>query len=36
MKLYNVFVYNYVGSFTDIYMVRADDPWTPGAWQFSG
>lgn len=26
MKLYNVFVYNYVGSFTDIYMVRADDP----------
>ena len=26
MKLYNVFVYNYVGSFADIYMVRADDP----------
>lgn len=26
MKLYNVFVYNYVGSFTDIYMVSADDP----------
>lgn len=26
MKLYNVFVYNYVGLFTDIYMVRADDP----------
>lgn len=26
MNLYNVFVYNYVGSFTDIYMVRADDP----------
>lgn len=26
MKLYNVFVYNYVGSFTDIYMVRAEDP----------
>jgi hypothetical protein len=26
MKLYNVFVYNYVESFIDIYMVRADDP----------
>ena len=26
MKLYNVFVYNYVGSFVDIYMVKADDP----------
>ena len=25
MKLYNVFVYNYVESFADIYMVRADD-----------
>ena len=25
MKLYNVFVYNYVESFVDIYMVRADD-----------
>ena len=25
MKLYNVFVYNYVGSFADIYMVKADD-----------
>ena len=26
MKLYNVFVYNYVGSFSDIYMVKAEDP----------
>ena len=26
MKLYNVYVYNYLGLFTDIYMVRADDP----------
>lgn len=26
MKLYNVFVYNYVESFNDIYTVRADDP----------
>ena len=26
MKLYNVFVNNYVESFIDIYMVRADDP----------
>jgi hypothetical protein len=26
MKLYNVFVYNNLGLFTDIYMVRADDP----------
>jgi hypothetical protein len=26
MKLYNVFVYNYVESFNDLYMVRADDP----------
>ena len=26
MKLYNVFVYNYVESFADIYMVKADDP----------
>lgn len=26
MKLYNVFVYNKLGLFTDIYMVRADDP----------
>lgn len=26
MKLYNVFVYNYVGLFVDIYMVSADDP----------
>ena len=26
MKLYNVFVYNYVGLFADIYMVGADDP----------
>lgn len=26
MKLYNVFVYNYVGSFADIYMVKAGDP----------
>ena len=26
MKLYNVFVYNYLGLFADIYMVRADDP----------
>lgn len=26
MKLYNVYVYNYVESFTDIYMVKADDP----------
>ena len=25
MKLYNVFVYNYVGLFADVYMVRADD-----------
>lgn len=24
MKLYNVFVYNYVESFADIYMVKAD------------
>lgn len=26
MKFYNVFVYNNLGLFTDIYMVRADDP----------
>jgi hypothetical protein len=26
MKLYNVYVYNYVGSFAVIYMVKADDP----------
>ena len=26
MKLYNVFVYNHLGLFADIYMVRADDP----------
>ena len=26
MTLYNVVVYNYVGSFADVYMVRADDP----------
>lgn len=26
MKLYNVYVYNYLGLFTDIYTVRAADP----------
>lgn len=26
MKLYNVYVYNHLGLFTDIYTVRADDP----------
>lgn len=26
MKLYNVYVYNYLGLFTDMYTVRADDP----------
>lgn len=26
MKLYNVYVYNNLGLFTDIYTVKADDP----------